>query len=475
VLLTFVPAAPALAAALIGARVVRGDAAAVRLVAVAAGIALVAGLAAGAADHLGGFIACAVAAIALIVVVYAARSLQGSSITYTGFFGLIAVATAGSLSIAVATDLRVLGVAWIVTGLATSGLLGIARQRPAALRWAWRHLAIERIGDLAWVAIIVLAWRAYGTFDLAAIGHAAAPTTATVALAFAIVIAGAIRSALVPLGSWLPNSMEAPTPVSAFMHAGLVNGAGVLFAKMAFVLVAAPAALLLAAALGAATALVGATVSLVRPESKRRLGWSTAAQMGFMVLQCGCGAFGAAVVHLVAHGGYKSTAFLGVAGSIDAQARARRVADRPAPARPFQQAIASIGAPTLGVVLAAALLQSHLIALPAAAFVIALAWAAGACAARGIVERALPAAIRLRGLVTIAAIVALYLIAVVAIEAWFGDRLPHITLAPVTGIVALVVALGGACEALGLRPRGNDALYTLALTEARAVRGAPVA
>ncbi len=467
----FVPVAPALAAALVGARIVRSDAGVARVTAGAAALALVAALITCGADRLAGLVAAAVAAIALIVSGYAARSLQGSSVAYPRFFALLALATAASLGVAVATDLRVLAAAWILTGLATSGLLGVARDRPAARRWARRHAACELLGDLAWIAILGLAWQGYGSFDLRAIEHAAPLGPPPLALALALVVAGAVRSALFPLHAWLPNSMEAPTPVSAFMHAGLVNGAGVLFAKTAFVLVSAPAALVVAAALGGATAVLGATVALVRPEAKRRLGWSTVGQMGFMVLQCGCGAFGAAVVHLVAHGGYKSTAFLGVASAIDAHARFRHRPERRAVRRPLLDALASLAAPTLGGVIAGVLLQTRLIALPAAALVVGLAWTAGACAARGIVERELPPVIRLRGLATVGAGVALYLVAVVVIEAWLGDAVPRITFAPVADIAGLVVVIAGVCEALGLRPRGSDALYALALTEGRAVDG----
>jgi NADH:ubiquinone oxidoreductase subunit 5 (subunit L)/multisubunit Na+/H+ antiporter MnhA subunit len=465
-----------LVAALVALRVFRGDRVVARSVAGAAAVALALSLIGWCcgAPHLSVLVASAVALIALVVSSFAARSMQGGSLPYAPFFALLAGATAGSLTIAVASDLRVLAAAWIVTGLFASGLLGAARGRSAARHWALRHLAIERIGDLAWVVLLVTTWRTYHTFDLATLSRLAAPSDATTIIAVALVIAGISRSALVPFHDWLPNSMEAPTSVSAFMHAGIVNGAGVLLAKTATLIVSAPAALTLAAVVGGVTAALGATIALVRPETKRRLGWSTVAQMGFMVLQCGCGAFAAAVVHLVAHGGYKSAAFLGAAGSIADHKRARfAVACPPQPINAAFLAIASLAPATLGVALAAFVLRDRLVELPAVAMVLAIAWATGTSAARRCVERApTPGATTIALLVVFGAVTA-YLVCVVGIDAWLGAALPHFTFAPVTGIVAALVFAFGVCEGLGFRAPAPDVLYTLALTEGRATHMEP--
>jgi len=471
-----VPLAPALVALLVALRVVHGDRAVARWVVGAAAVAAALSLIALCFDapHLSALVATAVALIALIVSSFAARSMQGGSVPYAPFLALLAGATAGSLTIAVASDLRVLAAAWIATGLCASGLLGAARESPAARRWALRHLAVERIGDLAWIVLLVTTWRIYHTFDLATLSRLATPGAATTAIAVALVIAGITRSALVPFHAWLPNSMEAPTSVSAFMHAGIVNGAGVLLAKTAALIVLAPSALTLAAVLGGVTAALGATIALVRPETKRRLGWSTVAQMGFMVLQCGCGAFAAAVVHLVAHGGYKSAAFLGAAGSIEEHKLLRL-----ATYRPPQQMHAALGVivaltpATLGVGLAAVVLRERLVELPAAALIVAIAWATGTSAARRCVERAVDAGARIVGSVVVCAAVAAYLVCVTVIDAWLGTAIPHFTFAPVTAIVAGVVAIAGLLEGLGLQLRPPDALYTLALTEGRATRMEP--
>lgn len=471
--LTAVPLAPALAAILVALRVVHGDAAVARCVVGAAAIAVALATLGivSTAPPLSALVAFAIGLIALVVSSFAARSMSGGSVAYAPFFALLAAATAGSLGIAVASDLRVLAAAWIATGLFTSGLLAAARTRSAARRWAVRHLAIERIGDLAWIAVLFMTWRAYHTFDLATLAHAVVPSYFNTAIAVTLVVVGITRSALVPFHEWLPNSMEAPTAVSAFMHAGLVNGAGVLLAKTAFFIVLAPSALTLAAVLGGITAALGGTITLVRPETKRRLGWSTVAQMGFMVLQCGCGAFAAAVVHLVAHGGYKSAAFLGAAGSIDNHKRAGRRATGPATElNAAVLALSALAPATLGVAIASMLLHHRLVELPAATMVLAIAWAAGTSGARRCAEGVLDTGARVAAFCAVAGAVTTYLVCVTAVDGWLGPALPHFTFAPATAIVAGFALASGLFEGLGVRPRVPDAFYTLALIEGRATR-----
>jgi NADH:ubiquinone oxidoreductase subunit 5 (subunit L)/multisubunit Na+/H+ antiporter MnhA subunit len=475
-MLAAVPLAPALVALLVALRVVRGDRAIARSVAGASAVAFALSVVAmlSGAPHLPALVAVAVAFVALLVGSFAARSMHGGSVPYAPFFALLGAATAGSLTIAVASDMRLLAAAWIVTGLFASGLLGAARERSDARRWALRHLATERIGDLAWIAVLITTWRTYHTFDLPTLARIAAPSDATTVIAVALVIAGISRSALVPFHDWLPNSMAAPTAVSAFMHAGIVNGAGVLLAKTAPLIVLAPPALTLAVLLGGVTAAIGATIALVRPETKRRLGWSTVAQMGFMVLQCGCGAFAAAIVHLVAHGGYKSAAFLGAAGAIADHKQQRLAAQIPPPRiNAALLALAALTPATLGVALAAMLVGDRLLEQPAAALVLAIAWTAGTSAARRCWESASDARARIAGSLVVVVAVAAYLVCVTTIDAWLGAALPHFTFAPFTGIVAGLVFVAGACEGLGVRPRAPDALYTLALMEGRATRMEP--
>ncbi|NBB75036.1 MAG: oxidoreductase [Bacteroidetes bacterium] len=146
-----------------------------------------------------------------------------------------------------------------------------------------------------------------------------------------VLLAAMIQSALVPFHGWLLSSMTAPTPVSAFMHAGLVNAGGVLLARFAPVAEAVPAVMQGIVLIGAVSALLAQAWMLVQTDVKRQLGCSTVAQMGFMVLQCGLGFFAAALAHLILHGFYKAYLFL-ASGSVVAPTLPTEEADRSATA-----------------------------------------------------------------------------------------------------------------------------------------------
>jgi NAD(P)H-quinone oxidoreductase subunit 5 len=131
-----------------------------------------------------------------------------------------------------------------------------------------------------------------------------------------------LKSAQFPFHSWLPDTMDTPTPVSALMHAGIINAGGFLILRLAPVFTAAPAALHLLTIVGVFTAVFGAVVMLAQPGVKRSLAFSTIAQMGFMMVQCGLGAWGLALLHLVAHSLYKAHAFLRAGSAVSATPRA---------------------------------------------------------------------------------------------------------------------------------------------------------
>jgi NAD(P)H-quinone oxidoreductase subunit 5 len=132
--------------------------------------------------------------------------------------------------------------------------------------------------------------------------------------------------------------MEAPTPVSALMHAGIINAGGFLVIRLSPLIALSHSALGLLALVGAFTALFGGLVMLTQTSIKRSLAFSTIAQMGFMMLQCGLGAFSAALLHIVAHSLYKAHAFLACGSVLDGAARVKTEV------RPALQGMAAIAA-----------------------------------------------------------------------------------------------------------------------------------
>ncbi len=135
------------------------------------------------------------------------------------------------------------------------------------------------------------------------------PTYIVFIAAICIIIAAIVQSAIYPFHRWLLSAMTAPTPASALMHAGFVNGAGILLAMFSTLLFASNTLNILLI-VGGLTAIIAQFTKLLQVNVKQKLACSTIAQMSFMIMQCGLGFFNAAVVHLILHGFYKAYLFL---------------------------------------------------------------------------------------------------------------------------------------------------------------------
>lgn len=127
--------------------------------------------------------------------------------------------------------------------------------------------------------------------------------------ALCIIVAAIIQSAIYPFQRWLLSAMTSPTPASALMHAGFVNGSGIVLALFSTLFFASDTLNVLLV-IGGLTAIIAQFSKLLQVHVKQKLACSTIAQMGFMIMQCGLGFFNAAVVHLILHGFYKAYLFL---------------------------------------------------------------------------------------------------------------------------------------------------------------------
>jgi NADH-quinone oxidoreductase subunit L len=216
-------------------------------------------------------------------------------------------------------------VAWHLIGVLLYFLLGHDTRRAAAQRYAFWTFFTYRLGDLPLILAAVLLVQAYDTLSLpllferiaaAPAAHAAFGLPLMTTVGLLIALAGFARSAQFPLHTWLPYTMEGPTPVSALMHAGIVNAGGFIMNRFAPVFVHAGDVLHLVFAVGLVTAILGSVLMLTQNDIKKALGYSTMGQMGFMFVECGVGAFSLAIYHLIAHGLFKGTLFLGAGGVI---------------------------------------------------------------------------------------------------------------------------------------------------------------
>lgn len=236
------------------------------------------------------------------------------------FCGWLAATLASVLTMVIAGNLWLLVAAWIATSLALHRLLLFYPERPAARTAAHKKFIVARMGDASLVVAAVLMTYAYGSADIATIleraRSVAAPASAHWAAAF-LVLAALLKSAQFPSHGWLVEVMETPTPVSALLHAGVVNAGGFLLVRFADVVMTTPGALATLVMVGGFTALFAGAVMLTQSAVKTSLAWSTIAQMGFMILQCGLALFPLALLHIVAHSLYKAHSFLAAAGAVE--------------------------------------------------------------------------------------------------------------------------------------------------------------
>ncbi len=396
----------------------------------------------------GAWVAVLVQLLGTVIGVFSSRYLQGEPgqpryvAALAGVLGAVHV-------LLLANHWLVLIAAWAAVGVALQHLLCFYADRPFARLAAHKKRVADRLADVFLLAAAALSWREVGSGSLPALWQHLETAPASLPLQMAAVclaLAVVLRTALLPVHGWLIQVMEAPTPVSALLHAGVVNLGGFVLIRFAPLLEAAPVARWLLLGIGLATALLAGLVMLTRVSIKVRLAWSTVAQMGFMVMECALGLYTLALLHLIGHSLYKAHTFLAASGAVE-DAR-RRMMRGDATASPASLLVAP---------LAAGVLVSLLVAwapLPAWPWwwtaVLALAWApllwmpgVGAPDAPGRVQRL---------------ITGLGLVGLLAAVALLGHALPFgLTDAPHTpaGLVALagMAVLYGSLTVMQARPQ----------------------
>lgn len=263
--------------------------------------------------------------LSTVIQFFAVRYLRGDA-RQLWFVVTANALTAATVVMVCADTVLWFTVAWLAAGASLVALLGtyshLAQARRGARRTAVRFL----LGDLALVgAVCLLMVTARGDVALNEVGDVLhrLPAGLDVVVAVILVIPALARSSQVPFHGWLPATLAAPTPVSALMHAGVVNAGAILILRFSPAIGQDTPAMALIFCAGALTLAYASVVRLVKPDAKGRLVFSTMAQMGYMMLACGLGAFAAAVFHLVAHGLFKSALFLGAGSGVAREARQR--------------------------------------------------------------------------------------------------------------------------------------------------------
>jgi NADH-quinone oxidoreductase subunit L len=257
--------------------------------------------------------------VSLMIQLYSGGFMEGDP-RFAWYYAVLNLFTASMLVLVLAPNFIELYVGWELVGLCSYLLIGHWYEKPSARDAALKAFIVTRIGDAALFIAIVIFWDRTGTTSFEGISEAAQAGfiggslfTAAVVLVFV----GAVgKSAQFPLHVWLPDAMEGPTPVSALIHAATMVAAGVyLVARTYDIFVQSEQAMLVVAYVGGFTALMAATMALVKKDIKRVVAYSTVSQLGYMMLGLGIGSYTAGIFHLYNHAFFKALLFL-CAGSI---------------------------------------------------------------------------------------------------------------------------------------------------------------
>lgn len=280
-------------------------------------------------DALSAVMLALVAILGAIVVQFSRNYLSGDR-RQGVFLGDLALTIACVMGVVLASNLVELAVCWSATSVALHRLLLFYRDRPGAVIAARKKFVVARAGDACLALAAALLVRAFGSGDLDAVLAGASrvaasgeiPTSVHVAAGL-VGLTAVLKAAQFPAHGWLIEMQETPTPVSALLHAGILNGGTFLVVRLAALVQLSWPTLAGLVVIGGLTAVFASVVMVTDSRVKATLAYSSAAHMGFMFLLCGMGAYSVAIAHLVAHSFYKAHAFLSSGSAVDIAGAAR--------------------------------------------------------------------------------------------------------------------------------------------------------
>ncbi len=266
-------------------------------------------------------LALSVAAIAAVVgslaVVFAIDYMKHSE-QLARFYALVLFFIGAMVGLAVSGSLLFTFLFWEITAFCSYALISFHNDDPRAVAGGIQALIMTQVGGIGLLAGSLLMYAYFGNYEINSLlqGFAALPPGVLSVVAFGFLVAAAAKSAQVPFHAWLPDAMEAPTPVTALIHAATMVNAGVyLLARFYPVFEAVPGWRVSVMAVGILSALLAGLLALTAGDIKRVLAYSTISQLGYMVYAVGAGAIFAAQLHLFSHAIFKALLFLS-AGAI---------------------------------------------------------------------------------------------------------------------------------------------------------------
>ncbi len=276
-----------------------------------------------------GFVVDQISSIMLLIITGVGTLIHLFSIGYmhhdkgvTKYFAYLNFFIFNMLILVLGDSLLTMFVGWEGVGLCSYLLIGFWFSDSAKAAAGMKAFITNRVGDAAFLLGMFVLFMTFGTLNFHDL-NAMAPTAmeagwmGAVTIATLLLFIGATgKSAQIPLYVWLPDAMAGPTPVSALIHAATMVTAGVyMIIRLNPMFISAPNTMMVVAIIGAATAVLAATIGLTQNDIKKVLAYSTVSQLGYMFLAVGVGAFSAGMMHLMTHAFFKALMFLG-AGSV---------------------------------------------------------------------------------------------------------------------------------------------------------------
>ncbi|EWY41390.1 NADH dehydrogenase [Skermanella stibiiresistens SB22] len=270
--------------------------------------------------------------IGALIVVYSGGYLRGDAML-PRFFLFILAFMGSMLGVVLADNVIALIVFWELTSVTSFLLIGYLHDSPQSRRSALQALLVTSLGGLIMMAGLILLGIVGGGFELSELadrGGFLREHPYYTAILFLILAGAFTKSAQFPFHFWLPNAMDAPTPVSAYLHSATMVKAGIyLMARLAPTLGGTEAWTLTLVTVGSITAVLGAVLAVRQTDLKRILAYTTITALGQLTMLIGIGgtyALETFTVYLLAHACYKGALFMGV-GAVDHETGTRQVGE----------------------------------------------------------------------------------------------------------------------------------------------------
>ncbi|WP_199739242.1 proton-conducting transporter membrane subunit [Legionella qingyii] len=303
---------------------------------------------------------------------FSLRYMDGDKL-YSRYFCSLAAITLSAIVMVLADNLFLFWISWSISNLFLIFLMVHKREWTAAKNSGRLALSTLLPGSISLLAAVILITLSGDTASIQALAEKQFVNSSIFTAVMTLITLTALtQSAIWPFHRWLISSLNSPTPVSALMHAGLVNGGGIIIVKFAPLFSVSTGLLMIVFILGGVSAFLGTIWKLMQHDIKRMLACSTLAQMGFMMMQCGLGLFAAAVAHLCWHGLFKAYLFLS-SGSVMTQ---KNNEPKIHAYKPIVLIIASIGG-LVGMLGFAFMTNKPILSLQATSFLLVFAFIAG--------------------------------------------------------------------------------------------------